>query len=68
MITFEFGGASGTLARDQKQALQREDTLNMDPHAKVLPNRQFTCDIKQLSFVFNQENIQLSNFLIALEK
>lgn len=39
--TFEFGGASGTLPRDQKQALQREDTLHMDPHAKVSPNRQF---------------------------
>ena len=39
--TFEFGGASGTLARDQKQALQREDNLNMDPHAKILPDRQF---------------------------
>ena len=32
--TFEFGGASGTLPRDQKQALQGEDTLHMDPDAK----------------------------------
>ena len=60
--TFVFGGTSGTLPRDQKQALQREDTLNMDPHAKVFPNRQFACDIKQLSFDFNKENMQLSIF------
>ena len=66
--TFEFGGASGTLPRDQKQALQREDTLNMDPHAKILPDRQFACDVQQLSFVFNQENMQLSNFSITLVK
>ena len=66
--TFDFGGVSGTLPRDQKQALQREDTLHMDPHAKVPPNRKFACNIKQLSFVFNQENMQLSNFSIALVK
>ena len=66
--TFEFGGASGTLPRDHEQALQREDTLNMDPHAKILPDRQFACDIKQLSFVFNQENMQLRIFSITLEK
>ena len=53
---------SGTLPRDQKQVLQREDTLHMDPHAKVAPNRQFACDIKQLFFVFNHENMQLSIF------
>ena len=66
--TFEFGGASGTLPRDQKQALQSEDTLHMDPHAKILPDRQFAYYIKQLSLVFNQENMQLSNFSIALVK
>ncbi len=68
MLTFEFGGASGTLPRDQKQALQREDTLHRDPHAKVSPNRQFACDIKQMSFVFNQENMQLSIFFHNIGK
>ena len=57
---FDFGGASGTLPRDQKQALQREDTPNMDPQAKS-PPKQTIC-IRQLSFVFNRENKQLSNF------
>ncbi len=66
--TFDFGGASGTLPRDQKQALQREDTLHMDPHAKVFPNRQLACDIKQLSFVFNQENMQLHTFFYNIGK
>ena len=64
--TFDFGGASGTLPRDQKQALQREDTLHMDPQAKSSP-KQTIC-IRQLSFVFNQENMQLSNFSTTLEK
>ena len=66
--TFDFGGASGTLPRDQRQAMHREDNLHMDPHAKGFPNRQFACDTKQLSFVFNQENMILSNFSIALVK
>ena len=54
----EFGGASGTLSRDQRQAPKGED---MDPHAKIFPDSQFVCNIKQFSFVFNQDN-QLSNF------
>ena len=58
--TFDFGGASGTLPSNQKQALQREDTPNMDPQAKS-PPKQTIC-IKQLSLVFNHENMQLSNF------
>ena len=57
MITFEFGGVSGTLPGDQKQVLQREGTLHKAPHAKTLPNKQFDCDIKQSSIVFNQENM-----------
>ena len=32
----------------------------MAPRAKVSPNKQIACEIKQLSIVFNQENIQLS--------
>jgi hypothetical protein len=31
MITFEFGGISGTLPRDQKQVLQKEGNLYMAP-------------------------------------
>ena len=66
--TFEFGGAFGTLPRDQRQALHREDNLHMDPRAKVFPKRQFACNIKQLSIVFNQENMQLSNFFQNIGK
>ena len=64
--TFDFGGASGTLPRDQKQALQREDTLHMDPQAKSSP-KQTIC-IRLLSFVFYNENMQLSNFFHSIGK
>ena len=64
--TFEFGGASGTLPRDQKQALQREDTLHMVLQAKSHPKQ--TIWIRQLSFVFHNENMQLSNFFHNIGK
>ena len=64
--TFEFGGASGTLPRDQKQALQREDTPNTDPQAKS-PPKQTIC-IRLLFFVFYNENMQLSNFFHSIGK
>ena len=59
-------GAHLELYQGQKQALQREDTPNMDPQAKS-PPKQTIC-IKLLSFVFYNENMQLRNFVLSVGK
>ena len=55
-ITFEFGGTAGTLPKGPELVPQKEGTLHRAPRAKILPNKQFACDTKQISIVFNQGN------------
>ena len=64
-ITFEFGGASGTLPKGPEIVPQKEGTLYRAPHEKILPNKQFAFNTKQILIVFNQGN---SNQLIFFNK